>query len=59
MLFNGKGKVMEFLIKRKQRKRRMIESHIKELRDKIEPFKDTTEYAKHMGELHKSMQKKE
>lgn len=38
---------------------KFIESRIKEIREKIEPFKEFTEYAKHMGELHKNMQKKD
>lgn len=59
VFFNSKGKeVMEFLIKKKQRKMRMIESQIKDFRDKIEPFQKSTENAKHMGDLQKNMQKK-
>lgn len=41
---------MDFLTKRKQRKMRLLEGQIKEIGDKIEPFKDTTEYAKHSRE---------
>lgn len=38
---------------------KLIEGQIKDIRDKIEPFKDTAEYTKHMGELQKNMQKKD
>lgn len=48
--------VMEFLIKRKQQKIRLIENQIKDFREKIEPFKETTEYVKHMGELQINIQ---
>lgn len=58
--FAGKGKeVMDFLIKRKQWKLKALEVQIKEIRDKINPFKETPEYNKLMGELQKSMQKKD
>lgn len=58
--FESKGReIMEFLIKRKQRKLKSLENQIKEIRDKISPFKDTPEYNKHMGELQKNMQKKD
>lgn len=50
---------MDFLIKRKQRKLKALEVQIKEIRDKINPFKETPEYNKLMGELQKSMQKKD
>lgn len=40
---------MEFLIKRKQRKMRAVEAQIKDFRGKIETFKETADYVKHMG----------
>lgn len=59
VFFNGKGKeVIEFLIKRKPRKMRAIETQIKEFRDKIKPHKESDEYTKNMGGLQKNMQKK-
>lgn len=58
--FTGKGReVMEFLIKRKQRKLKLLENQIKEIRDKLGPFYNTPEYTRLMGELHKNMQKKD
>lgn len=60
MFFNNTGKeVMEFLIKPKQRKMKMVEGQIKEFREKIEPFKTTAEYAKQMGILQKMCKKKD
>lgn len=38
---------------------KFIESQIKEICEKIEPFKESTEYAKHMGELHKNYAEKD
>lgn len=58
--FEGKGReVMEFLIKRKQRKLTLLDKQIKEIRDKMYPFRETPEYNKLMGELQKNMQKKD
>lgn len=58
--FEGKGReVMEFLIKRKQRKLKLLDNQIKEIRDKIYPLKETPEYIRLMGELQKNMQKKD
>lgn len=60
VFFNGKGReVMECLVKRKHCKMRLIEGQMKDIRDKIEPFKDTNDYNKHMGKLQKNMQRKD
>lgn len=53
--FHGKGReVMEFLIARKQRKLKILETQINEIRDKINPFK---EYTKLLADLQRNMQK--
>lgn len=58
--FAGKGReIMEFLMKRKQRKLNLLENQIKDIRDKLNTFINNPEYTRLMGELHRSMQKKD
>lgn len=58
--FNDKGlELLRFLLERKQRKTKIIDQNIAEIREELEVFKETTEFKTYTTQLNKDLTKKD